>query len=423
MPFVAVMALGVGLVAASSMTAPHPRPARNPDLVGAVPDSTTAAAAADTPMLESDGGLASAATSTASGGAPGPSTSPAEPGDTEAPRAVAPTGPAATTPAGATPTAATPTAAAPTADPTPRPTPKPTPTPTPPPATGAKLVFGAWAGQPWDPSSLNAFANKIGGQPALYLTYVSWNRTFHKEDEQAIANLGAAHVVTWEPRDDSSCYTPRSIANGDHDAFVRAWAKGAASWGKTIYLRPMHEMNGDWYCWGRGWGSNTAADLVNAWRHLHDIFDQEGATKVKWVWCPNVRYGSEYPISDIYPGSAYVDWTCLDGYNWGTDPHLGQPAWQSFATIYGSTYNQVLDLAPSKPMMIGEMASTEHGGDKAAWITKTYLTDIPKYSAIKAVVWFNQADGNSDFRINSSADSLAAFKQVYESAKWSGKLP
>jgi hypothetical protein len=74
-------------------------------------------------------------------------------------------------------------------------------------------------------------------------------------------------------------------------------------------------------------------------------------------------------------------------------------------------------------MMIGEMASTEHGGDKAAWILKTYLTDIPKYKAIKAVVWFNQADGNSDFRINSSAASLAAFKQVYNSAKWSGNLP
>ena len=394
-PIVALLAIGVGLAVPSSATAPrHPTPGAA-DVIGAAAGSTTAAAAASSPMLESEG-IASAGTASASGARPAPSTSPAKPSRTDAPLA-----------------------AVPSAKPTTAPTAKPTPAPTPKPPTGTRLALGVWTGQPWDPGALQALANKIGGTPAVYMTYIGWDRTFHREDEQAIANLGAAHVVTWEPKG----YTLRSIANGDHDAFVRAWAKGAASWGKTIYLRPMHEMNGDWYSWGRGVGGNTAADFVNAWRRLHDIFDQEGATKVKWVWCPNVRYGSEYPFADLYPGSSYVDWVCLDGYNWGSDPHLGQPAWQSFAAIYGSTYNQVTNLAPGKPMLIAEMASTEHGGDKAAWILKTYLTDIPKYKAIKAVVWFNQADGNSDFRINSSSESLAAFKQVYDSAKWSGKLP
>ena len=284
------------------------------------------------------------------------------------------------------------------------------------------LALGVWSGQPWDQSALNAVANLIGGAPAVYLTYVSWNRPFYQSDEQAIANKGAAHVITWEPKSCTGSCTLKSIAAGTQDSFVRAWAKGAATWGKTIYLRPMHEMNGDWYPWGRGVNGNTPADFINAWRHLHNIFDQEGATKVKWVWCPNVRYGKEYPLADLYPGSSYVDWTCLDGYNWGTDPHLGQPAWQSFGAIFGATYTQIMDLAPGKPMMIGEMASTEHGGNKADWIRQTYLTDIPKYSAIKCVVWFNQADGSSDFRINSSTASLNAFRDVYDSSTWSGSL-
>jgi len=286
------------------------------------------------------------------------------------------------------------------------------------PATDA-LTLGVWSGQPWEPYNLDAVTSLLGRAPSLFLTYVGWDRAFNDDDEAEIANRGAGHVVTWEPNG----FTLKSIADGSHDAFVRDWAQAAAAWGKRIYLRPMHEMNGDWYAWGRGVHGNTAADFVAAWRHLHDIFVQAGATNVKWVWSPNVRYGTEYPLSDLYPGDAYVDWLGLDGYNWGSDPHLSHPSWQSFGDIFRATYREVTALAPGKPMMITETASTEHGGDKAAWITQTLLNDVPSYPAVRAVIWFNEADGPSDFRINSSPASLAAFKAVLNSATYSGRLP
>jgi beta-mannanase len=259
----------------------------------------------------------------------------------------------------------------------------------------------------------------LGRTPTIFLTYQGWDRGFHASDEQEIARRGAQHVLTWEPNG----ITLKSIANGSHDAFIKDFAKGAAAWGGRIYLRPMHEMNGSWYSWGRGVNGNTAADFVNAWRHMHDIFKAQGASNVKWVWSPNVRYGPEYPLADLYPGSSYVDWVAMDGYNWGMDPHLGQPAWQSFGDIFGATYGQITKLAPGKPMLIAETASTENGGNKAQWILKTFLNDVPKYPAIRGVIWFNQADGPSNFRINSSASSLAAFKQVFNSAAWRGRLP
>lgn len=438
LPLVASLAIGVGLVAASSGT-----PARftSPGTANVI-----AAGPVSTPAIVRDGVTLAPPVSQATGAPgtstlvpPGATTAPAKAGQTNPPQVVLPTVPPAVgqtvPPATAAPTLAptfvAPTAAptvnpttnptpTPTPKPTPTPTPKPTPTPTPPPATGSKLVLGAWAGQPWNVSSLNSFSSLIGGAPGMYLTYLSWpdRAQYVASDEKAIANLGVSHVMTWEPFG----MTLKSIVNGSHDAYIKQYAQGAAAYGKRFYIRLMHEMNGDWYPWGRGVGGNTPTDFVNAWRHVVDIFNQQGATNVQWVWCPNVRYGSEYPFADLWPGSSYVDWTCLDGYNWGSDPHLGQPAWQSFATIFGSSYNQVMDIS-TKPMMIGELASTEHGGDKAAWITKTFFTDIPKYSAIKAVVWFNQADGASDFRVNSSSAALAAFKQVNQSSQWSAKLP
>jgi beta-mannanase len=260
----------------------------------------------------------------------------------------------------------------------------------------------------------------LGRAPTIFLTYQGWDRPFYASDERQIANRGAQHVLTWEPNG----YTLKSIAAGDHDAFIRSFASGAAAWGGRIYLRPMHEMNGSWYSWGRGVNGNTAADFVRAWRHMHDIFVAAGATNVKWVWSPNVRYGPEYPLADLYPGSSYVDWVALDGYNWGSDPHLGSPAWQTFGDIFGATYQEITQsVAPGKPMMIAETASTEHGGDKPAWILKTFLTDVPKYPAVRAVIWFNQADGPSDFRINSSSSSLVAFRQVLNSAAYRARLP
>jgi hypothetical protein len=306
---------------------------------------------------------------------------------------------------------------------TPKPTPKPpssTPAPAPPqPPPGTSLALGVWSGQPWNPGSLNAVTSLLGRAPGIFLTYVGWDRPFYSSDEQQIADRGASHVVTWEPNG----YSLKTIAAGGADTFIRAWAKGAAAWGGRIYLRPMHEMNGDWYPWGRGVNGNTPGDFVAAWRHLHDLFVAEGATNVKWVWSPNVRYGSEYPLADLYPGSAYVDWLGLDGYNWGLDHHLGQPKWQSFEQIFGATYREVTKLAPGKPLMVAETASTENGGDKAQWILQTFLNDVPQYPALRAVIWFNQADGASNFKIDSSAASLAAFKQVLNSAAWKGHLP
>ncbi len=283
-----------------------------------------------------------------------------------------------------------------------------------------RYVLGVWSGQPWEPEKLDGVTELLSGTPSLFLSYQSWQRrSFHTSDMEQIDHRGAAHVVTWEPEG----YTLASIAQGDHDDFVRNWARDAAAWHGVIILRPMHEMNGDWYSWGRGVNGNTPQQFVEAWRHIHDIFEQVGATNVQWVWSINVRYGNNYPFADLYPGDGYVDWIGIDGYNWGTDPHLGKPHWQSFTDVFGATYREVTGLVPNKPVMITETGSTEHGGDKAAWIRSAFFDEIPNLPRIRVVIWFNQADGPSDFRIDSSPQALDAFRDVFGSREYGGQLP
>jgi beta-mannanase len=132
---------------------------------------------------------------------------------------------------------------------------------------------------------------------------------------------------------------------------------------------------------------------------------------VTWVWCPNVDYADAvHPLRSLYPGDAYVDWTCLDGYNWGTNPsHVG--GWHSFDETFRATYKLVTQqIAPTKPLMIGETASSEYGGAKAAWITDALTQQMPRhYPRVRALVWFNKNADGMDWIIESSPAAQAAF--------------
>ncbi len=177
-------------------------------------------------------------------------------------------------------------------------------------------------------------------------------------------------------------------------------------------------MNGWWlYPWAAKLNGKSAADFVAAWRHVHDVFVQAGATNVTWVWCPNITTNNTVPFSALYPGDAYVDWTCLDGYNF-------YPDWLGFGTIFtGSglnwlqdSYHQILAVAPAKPIMIGETASVEEGDGgamKAAWLTDALTVQLPRnFPAIKAVVYFNWSydTNHPNLEIESSPASIAAFR-------------
>jgi hypothetical protein len=158
---------------------------------------------------------------------------------------------------------------------------------------------------------------------------------------------------------------------------------------------------------------NQPGDYVKAWRHVHDIFVANGATNVTWVWSPNVEYSNTTPLAELYPGDQYVDWIGMDGYNWGLVQNASK--WQSFSKVFGQTYHDVGQIAPTKPIMVAEMSSTELGGSKANWITDAFTTQIPQnFPNIKAFIWFNR-NKETDWRIESSASSQQAFAQAIAS--------
>jgi hypothetical protein len=279
--------------------------------------------------------------------------------------------------------------------------------------TYAHYYGGRWRDAPWDSRTWRRFESNAGKRVSVVHWGMTppWQKPFsdYRSTFKLVRQRGTLSAV-----DMSTGSVPLAdIASGTRDAALRDWAQGAASWGRPFFFLLDVEMNGPWVPYAAGVNGNTAADFVAMWRHFHDIAEQAGAANVTWVWCPNIDNRGQFtPYSALYPGDAYVDWTCLDGYNF-----TGK---QSFAWIFGDSYHRLLGLAPGKPVMIGQTASTEKGGRKARWIKEGLARALPRrFPRIKALLWFNwriheQGTWRS-WPIESSRSSNRAFRRAIRS--------
>ncbi len=304
----------------------------------------------------------------------------------------------------------------------------------------------------YDPRVLRDFSSMIGRRPDFIVWYEGWSSGDFSETAQANLQLldswNTIPVIAWDPMDqvgppiDQPIYKLSNIIRGDFDAYVERWARGLAEFGSPVLLNFAHEMNGNWYPWGIGVNGNQPGEFITAWRHVHDLFSAAGADNVQWVWTPNEMYeGVPAAVNEVYPGDDYVDWFGMNGFNWGEDIHWEscdcQSSWRTFAQIFDNTYNHLTALG-NKPIMIGEVASSEVGGDKAAWITDAFMEQVPNaYPNIRAVSWFNKiATGldmvspgvveptttSVDWRVQSSPASLEAFGAAANSPYYQGTL-
>ncbi|MEI2701385.1 MAG: glycosyl hydrolase [Baekduia sp.] len=287
------------------------------------------------------------------------------------------------------------------------------------------VYWGAWIGShltgneaPWDTNAITAFERNAGKKVSLlhfsspfgdcYQSPCSYYG-FPQTEFTKLRTRGTIPFFSWASNalpttGDQSNYQLSDILSGRHDAYITQWATAAKNWGSPFFLRFNWEMNGNWFSWSEGRNGNTQGQYVAAWRHVHDIFTRVGATNATWVWCPNVDPDNMFQsLASLYPGAEYVDWTCLDGYNWNTPR-------RSFKDIFLPTYRQITEtVAPGKPMVIGETGSTEAGGSKAAWISDMFgslALDLPK---VRAFMYFQKHDDGMDWPIETSAAATSAF--------------
>jgi hypothetical protein len=287
---------------------------------------------------------------------------------------------------------------------------------------GGRRHFGvATASNGWNNAELSHVANVAGARPTIVLHYLGFPEELQAQQLQAMADWGAVPLLTWEPYDwrvqpvtSQPDHALRRITEGGFDAYLTRTARTLKAFDRPVLLRFAHEMNGDWYPWSEQVNGNRPGEYVAAWRHVHAVFERERVANVSWVWSPNVEYPGSQSLASLYPGTAYVDVIALDGYNWGTSAASG---WQTPGQVFDPSLAAVRRLAPGVPLMIGETASSEHGGSKADW--NTALFDwLGRQPDIEALVWFH-LEKETDWRIDSSSASASSFRRGVQG--WLGR--
>lgn len=244
------------------------------------------------------------------------------------------------------------------------------------------------------------------------------------------------------PYDNESSNVLLDIAAGKKDAYIDSWIEGFKNWRNSypaddqpsILLRFGHEFNGNWYPWG-----NQPEALKAAWIYLHQRFSDAGINNaVGWVWCANNVDIDDYSdIASYYPGDDYVDWLSIDGYNWGSNYSFTR--WKSFDETFSQQYVKMVNLAPSKPIMLAEVGSAEphdtpdpawnQDGDdsdmsesKDAWVADMMQRIQSNYPAIKSIVWFN-TNKELSWALNLSANTgLSAYNSAVVGDYFGGEL-
>lgn len=315
-----------------------------------------------------------------------------------------------------------------TPTPTATPTPSPSPTWTPPPRPVATLNPAGQVGLGiYTPGvrydefmSVYQFERLVEHKMEYVLWFHAWgdsDRAFPSESVLAARRLGLTPVITWEPwqrrfSDPAAvqpAYSLESIVAGQHDAYIRSWARGARAAGVPIVLRFAHEQSTEpgtrsWYPW-----QGDPEAYRAAFRHIVTLFRQEGADNVEFLWSGMWlnSWAAQY-----YPGDDVVDWVGTTTLNHGTGIDEGWAAWRTFDDLFQGQYQAALQWG--KPIMVTEVATAEVGGDKAAWLSDAFTSLESKYPLVRSVLLLEVTRDREwpgiNWSIASSEESLAAFK-------------
>ena len=258
-------------------------------------------------------------------------------------------------------------------------------------------------------STVDTFEREAGKPAAIVMWYADWQHNPLPSTSQlnATERRGSTPEITWEPWDASKGlyksqprYRLSNIIDGKFDPYIRAWAKSLAAWKHPVLLRFAQEMDGNWFPRDDYANGNHPGQFVQAWRHVHDIFQHAGATNVKWVWSPAFARSTAQ-----FPGTAYVNVTATTCQNGGRP--LFARGWQTFAQGCGNAIDRLHTLEPGLPIQLAETATAEQGGNKTHWIGNmwSYLAARPY---VTSMIWFNLVK-EANWRIDSTPSAERAF--------------
>jgi len=296
-------------------------------------------------------------------------------------------------------------------------------------ATNRQLALGvsvfAWESL----KNVDDFTASVGRRPASWTIWNDWGGPRRGFPDINVMNglyqRGIVPLVFWQPVDPTSdsqwAYNYKNILAGRWDSYILQWATAAKAYGHTVLVRFAHEMDGRWFPWSIYNHGNSPERFIGAWRHIWDIFHyQARATNVKFIWSPLKPAERQR----LYPGDKYVDYVGFTALNWGTATPNPDDEWRSMSTIIKARMKD-LQKVTRKPVIVCELASSSHGGNKASWISKGYEDVYLRYPQIRELVYFNvdmRYQTQPDWRLQTPSTALQAYRNLASKKHFRGAL-
>jgi hypothetical protein len=281
------------------------------------------------------------------------------------------------------------------------------------------------------PSKFRSLFPVLTGRKLKYVnTYLQWGAdgtanagALPGNGYQILIDSGYTPILTWEPMFKGFApldpVQPRlsNIINGDYDTYIDNFADKLKQYSDTIIIRLMHEFDGDWYPWCVSQNNQDPTKFIAAYRRIVDRVKAKGASKVKWMWCPNNDY-TPYRywnwVVSAYPGDNYVDIVATDVYNAHYPANL--PWWRSFRWQTTEIYYYLTRYFPTKPFFICELACRErtsaentNSQSKAGWIAEMDKELQSDFRKIRAIIFFNE-NKLQTWEVNTSTASFESLR-------------
>jgi len=257
-----------------------------------------------------------------------------------------------------------------------------------------------------------SFANEMNGQ------WFPWSGMFYGGDK----------VV---PRTERPAYTGPEFLD---DPYTACWAtlRPPRLEGPAIFSRGYFE----WWL-DLGFPRYVGPEVFKAaYRHVVDRVRARGASNLIWVFHfmnYSMPQGEWNLIVNYYPGANYVDWLGMSVYG----QQYVEDNWSPFEPLLDWPYTEITRIDSTKPVMLTEWGIGEFPqfGSKSDFIAEAFRV-MKNYPRLKAAVYWNerwqnepsqnpdgtyQDGGYSNLRVNSTPQSLAAYRNGVADPFWLGR--
>jgi hypothetical protein len=279
-----------------------------------------------------------------------------------------------------------------------------------------------------------SFRESSGEKPLIGVFSDEWmvDRKFPLENVRLLRKEGMIPYIRLmmrssdNPYQKEPIYTLGNIALGKFDGELRSWAREARSHGSPILIEYGTEINKWNYPWNGYWNGHEKGQALfrDAYRHIVDVFKEEGASNLIWIYHVN---------ADSQP---HEDWNNITGYYPGDD-YCDMVA----VSLFGTTKPFETGTRPFKETMVETLKILQAGGiqkpvllitgtdvqgrfeDPAAFVTDIISTlSGPDRPDIRGLIWLNSAWKNDNnplhdttMRLQDNSSVAAAFKKGLQS--------